>query len=376
MPMPFRPRAGLFTLLLLAQSVSVEANESYQTRDVSITVETLASGLDYPWSVMPVARLGYIITERSGHVRILSNGTLSAPLPGLPKLYVHGQGGLLDVALSPNFEKDRLLYFTATQAQKKGVGVILFSARLADDLNTLEETTILFRFSAPNPADYNFGSRIAFSPDGYLFVTIGDHGVPPAAQDLMDDRGAVIRLNRDGSVPTNNPYYSNLAALPELWSIGHRNPQGIAFDAQDGKLWTVEHGPKGGDEINTPEPGKNYGWPVVTYGVNYDDTPVGIGTSADGFEQPKHYWVPSITPSALVVYRGAMFPEWNGDLLVSALKGSLISRLIRSPAGDIIGEERFLEDDYGRLRDIHEDLDGSLLVLTDDDDGKLLRISR
>jgi glucose/arabinose dehydrogenase len=206
-------------------------------------------------------------------------------------------------------------------------------------------------------------------------VTIGDQAREKLAQDRFDHRGSVIHINADGSIPVDNPYEDSEEGLPEMWSYGHRNPQGITFDA-DGSLLTVEHGPKGGDELNHPEPGKNYGWPVISYGTGYDDKTVGIGTTAPGMEQPVHYWDPSIAPSSVLVYHGAMFPEWNGDVLVSALKFELISRLTRDASGRVIGEERFLTELVGRIRDLKQASDGALLAITDDDNGLLIRISR
>jgi glucose/arabinose dehydrogenase len=220
------------------------------------------------------------------------------------------------------------------------------------------------------------GSRIAFAPDKTMFITIGDQFTPRLAQNFNDDHGSVIHINRDGSIPPANPFADGKKARPEIWSKGHRNPQGITFDSEGDVLYTVEHGARGGDEINHPEPGRNYGWPVISYGVNYDGSKIGIGTKKAGMEQPLYYWDPSIAPGALLVYRGKMFPEWDGDFLVTALKFKLIARLPRNASGKITGEERILTDAYGRLRDIKEMRDGSLLVTTDSGNGAVLRISR
>jgi glucose/arabinose dehydrogenase len=348
----------------------------YPTNKVGIVVETLATGLDHPWAVEPLDDGTLIITERSGTLRLFRGGKLSKPVKGLPQLYADVQGGLLDVAVSPDFAKDHILFFTATQPYDHGIGVIVFRAKLAGDGGWLAETKVIFRSSRPQIVDHNFGSRIAIAPDGSLFVTIGDQAREKQAQDAFDDRGSVIHINRDGSIPDDNPYKDGINGLPEIWSTGHRNPQGIAFDRADNRLYTVEHGPKGGDELNAPEAGKNYGWPVITYGTDYDGSKIGIGTEAPGMEQPIYYWDPSIAPSSLIIYRGAMFPEWDGSFLVTALKFELIARLERDAEGKIVSEERILTDDYGRLRDLKEAPDGSILAVTDEDDGQLIRISR
>lgn len=364
--------------LSACMSAASWANEPvrYHTELVDVVVETLATGLDHPWAVEPLDDDTILITERSGKFRVLHKGKLSKPLPGLPKLYAEVQGGLLDVAVSPDFVKDRTLFFTATQPYDKGIGPIVFRSRLSSDLNWLADTKVIFRSSRPDIVDHNFGARIAVAPDGSLFVTVGDQARETRAQDTFDHRGTVVHINRDGSIPENNPFRDGKDGLPEIWSYGHRNPQGITFDAKDGRLYTVEHGPKGGDEINEPLPGRNYGWPVITYGTDYDGKKIGVGTQAPGMEQPLHYWDPSIAPSALIVYRGAMFPEWDGNFLVTALKFELISRLERDVDGNVVREERILTEAFGRLRDIKEAPDGSILAVSDEDDGVLIRISR
>jgi glucose/arabinose dehydrogenase len=361
--------------LLIATAFATHA-ETVRTEKVKLSIETLATGLDHPWAVEVLSDDAIVITERSGELRILRDGRLGKPVKGMPEVYVDGQGGLLDVALSPDFPTDRTLYFTASEEFNGGVGIVVFSGRLADDETGISAVKTIFRSSNPQDRAANLGARIAFAPDKSMFVTIGDQFTPDLAQDFHDDHGAVIHIDRDGSIPSDNPFADGKKARPEIWSKGHRNPQGIAFDARTGLLYTVEHGAKGGDEINHPEPGRNYGWPVIAYGVNYDGSKIGSGTKKAGMEQPLHYWDPSIAPGALAVYRGRMFPEWDGDFLVTALKFKLLSRLSRDKSGRITHEERILTGAYGRLRDIKEAPDGSLLVTTDSDDGKLLRISR
>jgi glucose/arabinose dehydrogenase len=358
---------------LAAQAVYAE---TFETKEVKLSVETLADGLAYPWAVEVLPDNAIVITERSGGLRIFRAGKLSAPIAGMPDAEVDGQAGLMDIALSPEFGKDRTLFFTTAQEYDGGIGVAVFSTKLSADERQVTGITEVYRMQDPANRAANLGSRIAFARDGTMFVTLGDQFAPKRAQDFRDAHGAIIHINRDGTPAAGNPFLDGEKALPEIWSKGHRNPQGIAFDTRDGALYTAEHGARGGDEINKIEPGKNYGWPVISYGVNYNGTKIGVGTRSAGLEQPLHYWDPSIAPGALLVYRGKMFPEWNGDFLVTALKFQLISRLSRSETGKVEEQEQFLKNEYGRLRDIKEAPDGSLLVVTDSADGALLRISR
>jgi len=373
-----RPRLHhiAFALLFLCALYPEAYADTVQTEKVKLSVETLATGLDHPWAVEVLPDDAIVITERSGQLRVLRHGKLGKAVKGMPEVYADGQGGLLDVALSPDFASDRMLYFTASQEFDGGIGIAIFSGRLSADETEIADIKTIFRSNNPGDEDINLGSRIVFAPDKTMFVTVGDQFAADLAQDFSDDHGSVIHINRDGSIPSDNPYADGRQARPEIWSKGHRNPQGIAFDSRDNRLYTVEHGARGGDEINHPEAGKNYGWPVISYGVNYDGTKIGVGTEKAGYEQPLHYWDPSIAPGALAVYRGKMFPEWDGDLLVTALKFKLLSRLSRDSDGKIVSEERMLKGAYGRLRDIKQAPDGSLLVTTDADDGAVLRISR
>lgn len=370
-----RATSAALVFLTLAFGAAKAEPEIIRTEKVAIMVETLAEGLDHPWAVEPLPDGALLVTERSGHLSLYRDGKLTR-VKGLPALWAQVQGGLLDVALSRDFHRDGILFLTATQDYQGGIGTVVIRARLSGNGGWLSHTKTIFRSSRPDPVDHNFGSRIAVAPDGSLFVTVGDQAREKLAQDRFDDRGSVVHINADGSIPADNPFRDGAKGLPHIWSYGHRNPQGIAFDEKDGTLYTVEHGAKGGDEINRPEPGRNYGWPVIAYGTDYDGKKIGIGTDAPGMEQPVHYWDPSIAPSAILVYRGAMFPEWDGDFLVSALKFELISRLTRDADGNVVGEERLLTERFGRIRDLKEDLDGSLLAVTDDDNGLLIRISR
>lgn len=352
------------------------AAEVVKTEKVTISIETLAAGLNHPWAVEVLPDNAIVITERSGNLRILRDGKLSKPIKGMPKVHAEGQGGLLDVALSPDFGDDRTLYFTASEDYDAGIGIAVFSGRIADDEKSIADIKTIFRANNPQDRPANLGARIVFAPDKSMFVTIGDQFTPDLAQDFHDDHGAIIHINRDGSIPGDNPFADGKKARPEIWSKGHRNPQGITFDAKTRVLYSVEHGAKGGDEINHPEPGKNYGWPIISYGVNYDGSKIGVGTRKAGMEQPLYHWDPSIAPGALAVYRGKMFPEWDGDFLVTALKFQLLARISRDAGGKITGEERMLKGRYGRLRDIKATADGALLITTDSNDGKVLRISR
>ncbi|ULR45221.1 PQQ-dependent sugar dehydrogenase [Rhizobium sp. K102] len=362
--------------LAFAGAISANAADTVNTQGPAVRVEKLADGLDHPWAVEALPGGGYIVTERPGRMRIIRDGKLSDPIANVPKVSARGQGGLLDLALAPDFATSRKLYFTAAMANDQGSGTRAFSAKLSADEKKLEAVTPVFGMRRFTSTNIHYGSRIAIARDGTLFISVGDRGDHDRSQDWQDNAGAIIHINADGSIPADNPFKDGGKALPEIWSKGHRNPQGITFDAKDGKLYTVEHGARGGDEINQPEAGKNYGWPIITYGRDYSGAEIGEGTAKEGLEQPLQYWDPSIAPGALAVYRGAMFPEWDGDFLVAALKFQLLSRMQRDESGAFVAEERLFEGDYGRIRDVVVAPDGALLMVTDEDDGALLRVSR
>ncbi len=357
-------------------AASAETSQTIKTQKVAVKVETIAAGLEHPWAVAVLPDGTYLVTERPGRMRLIRDGKVSAPIAGVPEVYARGQGGLLDVELDPKFSSNRTLYFTASIAADGGSGTAVFRAKLSQDEKQLTEVKRIFLMNKLSRGNIQYGARIAIAGDGSLFVGLGDRGEQDRAQDFHDDAGSIIHIEADGSIPADNPFKDGKSALPEIWSKGHRNPQGITFDTATGKLYTAEHGAKGGDEINTPEAGKNYGWPVISYGVNYNGTKIGIGTAKKGMEQPLFYWDPSIAPGAIVVYRGKMFPEWNGDLLVTALKFQLLSRLERDAGGKITERERMFDDQFGRMRDIVIAPDGALLITTDENDGALLRVSR
>lgn len=362
--------------MLAANTAVADPAKTVNTQKVAVKVETIASGLDHPWAVEALPDGAYLVTERPGYMRIIRNGKASDPIAGVPKVHARGQGGLLDVALDPKFASNRTIFFTASIAEDGGSGTAVFRAVLSPDERRLTDVKRIFLMNKLSSGNIQYGARIAVARDGSLFVGLGDRGEQDRAQDFHDDAGSIIHIRADGSIPADNPFNDGAKAQPEIWSKGHRNPQGITFDTADGKLYTAEHGARGGDEINTPEAGKNYGWPVISYGRNYSGTKIGIGTAKEGMEQPIFYWDPSIAPGGIAVYRGKMFPEWNGDFLVTALKFKLLSRLDRDGSGKVIGRERMFEGDFGRLRDVVVAPDGALLITTDENDGALLRVSR
>ncbi|WP_367718458.1 PQQ-dependent sugar dehydrogenase [Nitratireductor sp. GISD-1A_MAKvit] len=362
---------------LLAGPVMAGA-KTFTTELVTVRAETLARGLENPWGLDFLPDGSALITERSGQLRLFSEDTLSDPISGLPDIAVFGQGGLLDVAVAPDFEETGAVFFSYSQPGPDGAGTAIARARLIRDGKKprLDGVSTIFSMNGKSGAGQHFGSRLVFHPDGTLFFTIGDRGQSERAQDRADHAGSVLRINPDGSVPQDNPFADDTKAAPEIWSIGHRNPQGALYDPVTQSIWTVEHGARGGDEVNRPEAGKNYGWPVISYGVNYSGTKIGLGTEAPGYEQPEFYWDPSIAPSGAAVYQGAMFPEWDGDLLVAALKYHLVSRLKRDENGTITGEERLFRGAFGRIRDVSVAPDGALWLLTDKRRGELIRIHR
>lgn len=369
--------AGLAVALLAVPAVQAEdanSGQVFSSREAQIRVETVASGLDSPWSVEVLPDGTYIVSELGGTLRIIRDGKASDPIKGLPDIARHGQGGLLDIALAADFEMSRTLFLTMAVKGDGGYSTALVRARLSKDAGRLEEVSELFRMNRFTGKGQHFGSRIAIAPDGSLFFGIGDRGERDRAQDMKDHAGAILHIDPDGGIPADNPYKDGGQGLAELWSKGHRNPQGITIDPASGQMLTVEHGARGGDEINAPQPGRNYGWPVITFGRDYSGVEIGVGQAADGYEQPLFYWDPSIAPGAIDVYRGEMFPEWEGDLLVTALKYQLLARLERDEDGNILSEERLFEGTFGRLRDVKVAPDGSVLMLTDGDDGKLLRL--
>lgn len=344
------------------------------TEKTEFTYEVLTRGLSHPWSLafLPDGRM--LVTERVGTLRIIDpSGRLDpVPITGLPKIRQHGQGGLLDVALHPQFDKNRLLYFSFAEAGQGGYGTAVARGRLEN--HRLSQVEVIYRMERKTGSRRHFGSRLVFDRDGYLFITQGERGERHRAQDLDDHAGSLIRVHDNGSIPDDNPFVGRRDAKPEIYSYGHRNMQGAALNPWSGRLWIHEHGPQGGDEINIPEAGKNYGWPVITYGVNYGSgTRIGEGTHKRGMEQPIYHWTPSIAPSGMAFYEADRFPAWQGNLFVGSLKFRMLVRL-ELEGNKIVHEERMLEGKLGRIRDVRQGPDGLLYLLTDEDNGQLIRL--
>jgi len=361
--------------LLAAAPAPAQEARTFPSSAGELRVEIVADGLDHPWAVqfLPDGRL--IVTERPGRLRIINGDVPGRPVAGVPEVRAQGQGGLLDLALAPDFERSGQLYLSyAEPGQQGGAGTAVLSAqlRLEGDSGHLAGQRVIFRMNMFTGTSQHFGSRIVIGKDGNLFVTLGERGEAARAQDVTDLAGAVVRITPDGSVPADNPKPPGWA--PELWSKGHRNPQGAALRLSDGALFTVEHGARGGDELNMPRAGRNYGWPVITYGIDYSGARIGEGTEKPGMEQPLFHWDPSISPSGLAFYEGDLFPAWRGDLLTGGLSGQVMTHL--SVAGDAVtGEERLFEGQLGRIRDVRVGPDGAIYLAIDDSPGQILRVT-
>ncbi|WP_265517072.1 PQQ-dependent sugar dehydrogenase [Nitratireductor luteus] len=363
--------------ILVAAPIGASA-QIFEAEGVKLRAEVLAEGLDHPWGLDFLPNGAALVTERSGTMRLFSDGKLSGPITGVPEVASFGQGGLLDVRVSPDFETNDTIFLSYSEPGPDGAGTAIARARLVREGEppALDSVETIFSMNRKTGVGQHFGSRIVPAPDGTLFFTIGERGEPDRAQVAGDHAGSVLRILPDGGVPEDNPFVGQEGAAPEIWSIGHRNPQGAVWDPVTDALWIVEHGARGGDEVNRPEAGKNYGWPVISYGRHYSGLPIGRGTEAPGYEQPEYYWDPSIAPSGMAVYTGTMFPEWQGDFLVGALSFQLVARLDRDGEGSIVGEERLFEGAFGRIRDVNVAPDGSIWLLTDEDNGQIIRISR
>jgi glucose/arabinose dehydrogenase len=347
---------------------------------VNLQVSEVATGLSAPWAVEVLPDGRFLVTERTaGNLRIIgTDGKLSEPVAGMLPVLAQGQGGLLDVALDPAFATHRTIYWTFAEPREGGNGTAVAKGVLNESGGkaSLNNVSVIFRQMPTFQSPLHFGSRIAFARDGKMFVSLGERSMPASrvqAQQLDGHFGKVVRLNTDGTPAQGNPFANRAGAKAEIWSYGHRNPQAATVDSATGKLWVVEHGPRGGDELNLVEPGKNYGWPVITYGIDYPGPPIGEGIQKrDGMEQPVYYWDPVIAPSGMIVYRGPLFPQWQGDIFIGALGGMKLVRL--DMEGDkVVGEEWLLEDQRARIRDVQQGPDGSIYVLTEST-GKLLRL--
>ena len=361
----------LAALALICASVTAVAQD-FQSEKARFRSVTVASGLDRPWALafLPDGRM--LVTEKGGRMRVVArDGALSAPLSGVPPVAAQGQGGLLDVITDREFAANRTIYFCFSEPGDGGAGTAVARARLGE--SSLEDLRVIFRQLPKVSGGLHFGCRIVISREGLLHVVLGERYNRDRAQDLATHLGKVIRIRPDGTAPPDNPFANRSGALKEIWSYGHRNPQGAALHPHTGKLWLHEHGARGGDEINIAEAGKNYGWPVITHGVDYSGASIGTGKAAPGMEQPRHFWVPSIAPSGMAFYEGDAFPQWKGNLFVGALAGQRLVRL-ELDGDSIKHEERLLGDLRERIRDVRAGPDGLLYVLTDNASGRILRL--
>ncbi|WP_242913098.1 PQQ-dependent sugar dehydrogenase [Brevundimonas pishanensis] len=346
----------------------------------TMTHNVVASGLEKPWGLVLLPDGNWLVTEKPGRLRIVSNeGQIGAPISGVPAVDAKGQGGLLDVILSPSFAQDRLVYFSFAQPRQGGNGTAVARARLSDDNTKLENLQVIFEVAQTYDGDKHYGSSLAFAPDGKLYITIGERSDKPKrpdAQNLGTHHGKVVRINADGSVPQDNPFVGRDGALAQNFTYGHRNPQGIAIQPGTGAVWTIEHGTRGGDELNLIEAGSNYGWPIAGYGIEYNGQPIpGMNATAEGTVQPVYYWDPVIAPGGMTFYEGNMFPEWKGNALIGGLGGKHLVRLVLEN-NRVVGEERLLTGLGERIRDVAVGADGAVWVITDEDNGKLVRLSR
>jgi len=352
------------------------AAKDYPSKLGTLRVEEVTTGLEFPWGLafLPDGRM--LVTEKPGRLLLLgADGALLSEISGLPKIFVDGQAGLLDVALSPDFARDPWVYVSFAEPNLRGnlAGTAVLRGRLGE--HALSDVEVIYRQEPKLSSGTHVGSRLVFDDTGYLFITQGENNKRPTAQDLDKLQGKLVRLNADGSVPKDNPFVGREGVRPEIWSYGHRNIEGAALHPVTRKLWTHEHGPQGGDEINIPEPGKNYGWPIITYGVNYsgDPIPESVGTSAPGMEQPHHYWKVSPAISGMAFYAADRIPAWKHSLFIGALTQRNLIRL-ELDGDKIVEEERLLTERNERIRDVRQGPDGKLYLLTDAADGKLLRV--
>ena len=376
--MKAHPSRSLFLLLLCSlgclSAWAQERSSIINSEKQSFRVATLLTGLENPWSVafLPDGRL--LITERAGRLRLVSQDFKLEPKPidGLPEVSAQGQGGLFDVVLHPQFAQNGWIYWSYNAPGTGGWGTALARGKLQG--HRMTDVQVLFSMQPKTRSSFHFGGRIVFDQAGLLYLTLGDRGDKDRAQKLDDHAGSVIRLHDDGCVPANNPFVNRAGALAEKWTLGNRNIQGAALHPQTGELWSHEHGPQGGDEVNVMRSGLNYGWPIITYGVNYGlGTKIGEGQAKPGMVQPVHVWVPSIAPSGMAFVSGKQFPQWQGNLLVGALRGQMLVRL--SLDGEkVLGEERLLQGRGGRIRDVRMGPDGLVYLLTDEAQGSLLRL--
>jgi glucose/arabinose dehydrogenase len=346
--------------------------------NVAFDVTVLAKGLVHPWAVEPLPGGDLLVTEKPGRMRIVSAaGRLGEPLTGLPKVDARGQGGLLDVVLSPKFEADRTLYWSFSEPRQGGNGTSVARGVLSSDQRGLEQVRVIFRAMPTYDGTMHYGSRLMFGQDGMLFVSLGERSeieVRPQAQQLNSHMGKILRITTEGAAPKDNPFVGKGNAKPEIWSLGHRNVQAATFDPE-GRLWDVEHGPRGGDELNLVQKGKNYGWPVVAYGQEYSGQAIqGSVTAREGYEQPAYYWDPVIAPSGAQFYTGNAFPAWKGNLFIGGMGAMALVRLTLEN-GRVTGEEHLLKDRRQRVRDVRQGPDGALYMVTDQENGQVWKLA-
>jgi aldose sugar dehydrogenase len=365
---------AMVDILITPTPAMAQQSPNPQPVEAPAQVTTVAEGLEHPWGLTFLPDERMLVTERPGRLRLVTkDGQVSPPLKGLPQVYAEGQGGLLDVTLDPNFASNRLVYISYAEPGEGGVaGTAVARGRLNEAATALEGVQVVFRQEPKVKGPNHFGSRLVFSPDGKLFITTGERFAFRPAQNLATDLGKIIRINPDGSVPKDNPFVGREGVRPEIWSYGHRNVQGAAINPETGALWTDEFGPMGGDEINIPEAGHNYGWPLVSWGQHYNGDNIPDPPTRPDLAQPIYYWNPVISPSGMTFYTGNAFPTWRGNLLIGGLSVQALVRLTLDGA-KVTDEQRFAMDD--RIRDVNQGPDGFLYLLTDNSDGRILRIA-
>jgi aldose sugar dehydrogenase len=373
--------AALTAAILLAASFLIATgtrgeNVSFASSAGQLEVQTVASGLVNPWSLAFLLDGRMLVTERPGRMRIVTaEGQLSPPLKGVPEVWASNQGGLLDVIIDKSYAQNKTIYFCFAEATGGGGRTAVARAVLNEGIGGLDDVKIIFRQEGPLSSGGHYGCRIVQANDGNLFITLGEHfKYRDEAQNLGNHLGKLIRIAPDGSVPADNPFIGRADAKPEIWSYGHRNEQGLAINPASGDLWEIEHGPRGGDEVNIIGKAKNYGWPVIGYGIDYDGARIHESAVKDGMEQPIKYWVPSIAPSGMTFYTAALFPKWTGSLFTGALAGRMLVRLSLN-GNTVTGEERLLQNLNERIRDVRQGPDGALWLLTDNSAGRILRVS-
>lgn len=369
----------LALMLLLSGGTATLAKELIDTERGPAVVTTFSSGLSHPWAIEFLPEGGMLVTERGGSLRHVSpDGTLSVPLAGVPEVDARGQGGLLDVALDPAFAENRLVYLSFAERDGNNNSTAVARGRLSEELDALEDVEVIFSQKPKVASRAHFGSRLVFDRDGHLFVTLGDRSAARfrgRAQDLTSHIGTIVRINPDGTVPEDNPYAGRSDVLPEIWAHGVRNVQAAALHPETGILWEIEHGPRGGDELNVIHPGENYGWPIATFGVDYSGETIGEGvTSAEGMVGPIYQWTPVIAPSGMMFYSGDLFSQWQGNLFVGGLASTALVRL-ELDGEKVVHEERLLESLGRRIRDVAQGPDGAIYVATDEPVGVVLRIA-